>query len=424
VELFKLWVPVVEYGADKGIGAYMRNNPLLLVAAAVVLLSSPGCKSTGNGGPDAGKDGYRGESGMPEAGGDARLQSPFSYNGEMCESLGLPLSAVTSHVDVTMELLDLYAERLQAEGFEVFRGPEKPDLPEPEAFPDVISQPADVRIRDVMYNGDYHYHPDIHGDADVHGEDSLAQPDRVEQPDVATEPEWTGGEYLIARTQLSDLVFVLETGTIGAASWCPAHSLGQIRRLDYALAEAVRLWADTNVASYDYVKETDVWSLPNAYYTAVEANFQRTYMNESLDSKEAHTGKLSVSGKPVMTAFGIYGHADAPSAVGDRVGMDLLQIGQAVVEENYSDTLTGQVVQMWNITNFVGEGENSILVDGFVSDAGLDWQVGVYHFFAEVIFPETVHGSFVMHLQGAPPGKLLSSKPIETLVLPPLAPLF
>jgi hypothetical protein len=33
-------------------------------------------------------------------------------------------------------------------------------------------------------------------------------------------------------------------------------------------------------------------------------------------------------------------------------------------------------------------------------------------------------GSFVLNLQGSPPGKLMVSKDVSEMVLPPLAPLF
>jgi len=379
---------------------------VLAVSAAVHCSKS---KKKSDVGPATGEgvysDGYRPGDDDTD---DGRPRSPaFRFNGDICKIHGSPRSAVTSKVEVTPELLDALAVRLEEEGYQVYRWPDS-TMAADGAPGDVTEQVADLVTRESVG-----YWEDGSEDA------PLVPPvdDVVSGPDLPPSPQWTGGEYLVASTQLSDLLFVVESGTIGVASWCPAHSLGQIRRLDYALADALGFWAE--LVGLDYASETDIWSQPVAYHTTVGSSYQRSYMNESLDMNEPHGGQLSVSGKPVMAGFVLYGHADAPSAVGDVVGVDLLQLNQAVIAENDTVTVTGQVVRLWDLTPFAGEGENVIMVDPSISDASINWQVGVYHFFAETIFPETLKGSLVLNLQGSPPGKLLVSREISILEIPP-----
>lgn len=397
----------------------MRLKVVLILA--VVLMA--GCGDSGDKEkgdalmPDA--DGYVGPDGATgkDGRGPGRNQSPaFSYNGEICKIGPTPQSAVTGKLEVSNEMLDFFAARLEEEGFEIYRGPEEPIDPSSGELEDVVSPVADIGARDVSY-----WDTGAPDPSDLTTTDGFVS-DLPGLEDVIEEPVWTGGQYVIARTPLSDLIYVLESGVIGVASWCPAHSLGQIRRLDYTLADAIRIWGQS--AGYDYTKETKGWAMPVSYYTTVAGTYQRSYMNDSLDMNEPHSGQLSISGLPLMTGFALYGHADSPSQVGDVVGVDMLQIGQTVIAENDTVTVSGQVVRLWDITQLAGEGENPIIVDPFVSDASINWQVGVYYFFADAIFPESVHGSFVLNLQGSPPGKLLLSKTTDGLVVPPTAPLF
>jgi hypothetical protein len=384
------------------------KKPISVAAILWLVLALAACGSDGKGKADVAGDLPHGAD-TPGNEPDSRVapNSPaFTYNGDVCKIGPAPLSAVTSKVDAGIPLMDAFAARLIEEGYDVYRGPENPVEPPPAG--DVTPGTADVQTRDVSVPTDVFYGPP----------DTLADI----LPDLSDEPGWEGGQYLVARTPLSDLIFLLESGTIGVVSWCPAHSLGQIRRLDFTLADAVRLFGD--VAAYDYANETERWTLPVAYYTAVEGTYQRSYMNGSLAIGDPHDGQLSISGKPVMAGFVLYGHADAPSQAGDEVGMDLLQVGPKVLAENESDTVTGQVVRLWDFSSLAGEGELPVIVDAFVSDTTTDWLVGVYYIFADAVFPDTAHGSFVLTLQGAPPGKLMVSKDISTLLIPPLAPLF
>jgi hypothetical protein len=341
--------------------------------------------------------------------GSSNNSPAFNYNGEVCKIGPMPQSAVISKVEAGTDRLDAFAARLADEGYDVHRGPEATVIADPGG--DILQTPGDIVTRETV-------------DSLPELTDAVSVLDLLVEDiaDVVQEPAWTGGEYLIARTPLSDLIFVLDDGTIGVVSWCPAYSLGQIRRLDYTLADAIRFFGD--IAAYDYATETNKWTQPVTYYTAKAGMYQRSYMNDSLSVDEKHDGQVSITGKPMMAGFALYGHADAPSQVGDVVGMDLLQVGQKVLAENDTVTVTGQVVRLWDFSPLAGEGEVPVVVDAYVSDESIDWQVGVYSFFADVIFPESANGSFVLSLQGAPPGKLMVSKAVGTLVLPPLSPLF
>jgi hypothetical protein len=350
-------------------------------------------------------------------GADTHNQVPvsFSNNVDLCKITETPLSAVTSQVDVTPELLQAFASRLQEEGYDVFAGPEVPVVADPVVTSD-IGAGLDLRDRETVSP------PDVQDDGV--GDDAVNPPWPDVAPDLDVPPVWTGGPYVIARTPLADMIYVTSEGVLGVVSWCPVQTLGQIRRLDYALADAFRLWGD--VAVFDYTAETEGWTRPMAYYTKVEGTFQRSYMSDSLEADDPHEGVISISGKPVMAAIALYGHADVPSQAGDLVGMDMLQVGQKVIAEADVDISTGQASFMWNITPFAGEGELPVVIDAAVRDPGLEWEVGLYSIFADAVFPESVHGSFVMNLQGAPPGKLLRSKLLADLLvhLPPFEPLF
>jgi len=312
---------------------------------------------------------------------------------------------VTTKVGASVETLDQYAALLKDKGYEVVRGPVQAPLPVDEDPAGDVSMPSDIPA----------------GSEDVANMPDIVFPEDLVE-DTGSGSAWAGGEYLVALTPLSDLIFVSEDGVMGVASWCAAHNLGQIRRLDYTLADAVNMWAELN--GWDFAAETKKWVDPVAYYTTVAGTYQRSYANDSLDLNESHAGQLSLGGQPTMAGFALYGHADAPSSVGDVVGMDLLQVNQSVIAENDTVTATAQVVRLWDIGDFVGEGENSVVVDPFVQDASINFVVGVYTLFADAVFPDKVSGSLVLTLQGAPPGELVVSKGIDSLMLPPTAPLF
>lgn len=392
----------------------MKKITLVLSLAVLgMLLAACGSKSNGSA---ADVDSSDGKVDLRYALDGARIKpetkqpdnSPaFTYNGEVCKIGPVPQSAVIGKVEAGKDRLDAFAQRLVEEGYDVYRGPEQTVIADP-VVGDAISEQPDIKTREVP------------GDAGVVVDVVWPMEEVVE--DIVEAPVWTGGEYLIARTPLSDLIFVLADGTLGVVSWCPANSLGQMRRLDYALGDAVRMFGD--IAAYDYATETDKWIMPVAYYTATAGTYQRSYMNESLSIDERHDGQVSISGNPIMAGFVLYGHADTPSQVGDVVGVDLLQVGQKVLAENDTVTVTGQVVRLWDFTPLAGDGEIPVIVDAFVSDESINWQVGVYRFFADVVFPASISGSFVLNLQGSPPGKLVVSKAIDGMLLPPLAPLF
>lgn len=392
----------------------MRRTTSTILTAGLALLLA-GCSSGGKSDGDVDTSGEPQEVRYAPDGATIKpdTKNPqnslaFTYNGEVCKIGPAPRSGVIGKVEAGTDRLDAFAQRLKDEGYDVFRGPEQPVIADG-VVGDAVTEPPDIKTRESFSLEDVYQ-------ADV----SWPVEEIVEE--VIEAPVWTGGEYLIARTPLSDLIFVLNDGTIGVVSWCPANSLGQVRRLDYTLADAIRLFGD--IAAYDYATETDKWTLPVAYYTATAGAYQRSYMNESLTIDERHDGQVAITGKPLMAGFALYGHADSPSQDGDVVGVDLLQVGQKVLAENDTVTVTGQVVRLWDFTPLAGEGEIAVVVDAYVSDESIDWQVGVYRFFADVVFPESVIGSFVLNLQGSPPGKMVVSKDIDDIVLPPLAPLF
>ncbi|MBT3193098.1 MAG: hypothetical protein HN341_11140, partial [Verrucomicrobia bacterium] len=328
----------------------MKRIPLIICAVSLGLwLAACGSSSNGKSDADSSSDAsdlrYAPDGAQIKPDTNQPRNSPaFTYNGEVCKIGPVPQSGVTGKVEAGADRLDAFAQRLKDEGYDVYRGPEQTVIAEP-VIGDVVTEPPDIMTRESM------------GMPDVSWYDEYTFEEIVEE--IVETPVWDGGEYLIARTPLSDLIFVLADGTIGVVSWCPAHSLGQIRRLDYTLADAIRMFGD--IAAYDYATETEKWTMPVAYYTGKAGSYQRSYMNDSLTIDERHDGQVSITGKPIMAGFALFGHADAPSQVGDVVGVDLLQVGQKVLAENDTVTVTGQVVRLWDFTPLAGEGEIPVI---------------------------------------------------------------
>jgi len=385
------------------------NARMLFVGLGLSFLLAS-CSSGSNGCPGAGDGRGRGDFEVGDrdleletrSDSESYVSRGFRYNPAVCSANGAPASAAVTGVEATVELLDQFAALLEEEGFKVYRGPEPEPEPEPAEPGSDVPGPADAGIPfEVMEE------PDV-----VSTE--------VEVPDEITEPGgWQGGQYVVALTPSGDVLFAAENGILGVASWCPAENLGQVRRLDYGLADAVILWS--SLVGWDYVAETKNWVFPDAIYTQAAGGYHRTYMNQSLSLPETHAGQLSVSGLPEMAGFGLFGHADAPSPQGDQVGVELLQVGLTVLVESYTEIVHEQATLVWDATPHVGEGDNPVTVDLMLaSEKWESLETGFYTFFADAVFPANLNGSLVLSLQGAPPGKLLVSKDIDELEMPPI----
>ncbi|MSP92581.1 MAG: hypothetical protein EXR79_12400 [Myxococcales bacterium] len=212
---------------------------------------------------------------------------------------------------------------------------------------------------------------------------------------------------------LHDTVFAFANGTLVAASRCPLDRLGQVRRLDLALAQAVQVWAQ--VASADWKVAAARWSLPTAIYGEHPGAYQRRYLPDTADLNKAQQGTLSLSAA-APAVFALYGQTDAPSAAGDVITLDALEIGTTKVAGPAKHAVQGPVALAWSLGTLPA-GESSWAVKLLVADAGLEWKVGSYRGFVDALLPNG-KGALAWTVQGALPGPARVERDVAELGLP------
>ncbi len=222
--------------------------------------------------------------------------------------------------------------------------------------------------------------------------------------------------YVVGRDKLQDAVFLLENGDLVVASACPIDGLDQIRRLDWSLAAAIDVLAAAK-GGIAYADKVALWALPTAWYSGKAGIYQRQLLHPALDLNKPHDGTLSCTVGPIAAGFGLIGHADVPSAVGDVVGVETLSVAGVVIAQAETIKTTGPVALFWPLAGLV-DGAVSWHVDLMVADASVKWDVGVYRPFVEALFPPAATAALVVSLQGAPPGESRVSRSIAELVLP------
>jgi hypothetical protein len=217
---------------------------------------------------------------------------------------------------------------------------------------------------------------------------------------------------------LGDRVFLLANGDLAVASYCTLDDLGQVRRLDYALAAASQVLASLQT-QLDYVAVTRRWAQPTAWYTQRAGQYWRQYLPESIDLNQQQTGQFTFSSAPIGAGFGLYGHADIPSKNGDMVGIDTLTVDGKSATVKTKITSTAQVALAWDMLPFVGAGEHDWTARLFVADASIEWKIGFYLAFFEALYPSEAKGpTFSVTQQGSLPGTVKVSRALTEIDLP------
>ncbi|NUN13196.1 MAG: hypothetical protein HUU55_06120 [Myxococcales bacterium] len=353
--------------------------------------------------------------------------SGFLTNPNFCATATGFHSAVVAVGIAQPEDISAFAAELVANGYAVIHHlPDSPIPPE-----DVVS--SDTVVADTAENGDVVPTADAAappaldaGPGDVSSAGDMTSVDAVVVPDDVVEPDagevvWPGediwGEYVVVVSPLGDVTYLLSNGDMVVASACPLDSLGQIRRLDFALAKAVQVLS--KVQGTDYAEETRRWAVPTAYYGDTAGGYWREYFNESLDLNKVQSGVLSCSTTPLAGAFGIYGRADSPSLVGDVIGVESLTVGGITIVQDQKQTSSGEVAMVWNLMPHIGAGEVTWSVDLLVSDASVGFNVGKYYPFIDVLFSSEKQAALIVNIQGTLPGANRTSRAISELTLPP-----
>lgn len=266
------------------------------------------------------------------------------------------------------------------------------------------------------------YHALYHGGADAGTADAGAEPDAGATDDAAGADTAQAGPpaddrvYVAGMDPRNDGVFLLPTGDLLVTSACPLDRLGQVRRLDFALAAAARVLTAIDHPG-DWHLETDRWTRPAMFYGARAGQYWRQYLSDSTDLQKPLQGTLALAARPDALAFGLYGHADVPSSVGDVVRMNALTVGgkKLAVGETWPVHDVASVV--WDLAAVLGVGDVPFTADLLVADASVEWNVGVYRVFFEALFPDGPAGLGVA-TQGPLPGALRISHAITELDLP------
>jgi len=363
--------------------------------------------------------------------------SGFSVNPTICSSTGGYRSAIVVMGGASPAPPQAYAKALGAEGYTVvYRAPAKAG---DDASEDASSEPSDggdatgfgggpldevVSGDGTSELGDGASADDATADDATAGDAAAGAGDAVASDASSDAPAGDAGPalppvptvYTAGADALGDVVVLLEDGSLWVASACELDAFAQVRRLDFALAEASRVLAQ--VTGEDYKVETARWARPTAWYGAKAGTFRRQYLGDGVPFNKSLTGTIAMAASPDDVAFGLYGHADTPSQVGDVVGVDTLVVGGTKIAGAEKVTVTGRAALAWGLVPHVGKGETPWTVNVFIADASLDWSVGVYFPFVDALFPAGAQGSLAVSLQGSLPGQTRVSKAIADIALP------
>lgn len=298
-------------------------------------------------------------------------------------------------------------------------------------------------LRDADYKAAFHPGSAAKAGADAGGADASGKADSAGEapaPDASADPptlDATSGNdatdaaaadagspplkgdprvYAAGLDLRSDAVFLMASGELLVASACPLDRLGQVRRLDYALAAAARILTAVDHPG-DWKLETQRWTRPDAFYGNPAGTYVRHYLGDATDLQKPLQGAISLAATPLGLAFGIYGHADAPSKVGDVVRMNLLTVAGKKLATGETWPVHDVAALVWDLADAVAAGELPFTADLLVADASVEWNVGMYRSFFEALFAKPGAGMGVS-LQGALPGTLRVSRDVKELDLP------
>lgn len=244
----------------------------------------------------------------------------------------------------------------------------------------------------------------------------------------AKRPGWmtaTSRDFAVGVDARGDGVVVLGSGEVYVVSGCPLDGLGQVHRLDLALAAAWTLLVELQPPS-DVPAAVRGWTRPAAWYGDSSVTYLRQYLADGLDLNGAQSGGLALSVAPKGAGFGIYGAANAGGA-GDVVGIEVLRLGDAEVASHDKRVVKGPGALVWDVGEFVGAGETAVELDLLIADTSVRWKIGVWDAFFEAFFggddgkatePAVTPPVLAVQLLGALPGRAQGSRLLGALELP------
>jgi hypothetical protein len=119
----------------------------------------------------------------------------------------------------------------------------------------------------------------------------------------------------------------------------------------------------------------------------------------------------------VQAVFALYGQTDAPSAQGDVITLDSLTVAGKSVAAAQKHTVQGPVVLAWSLLPTLQAGEQEWGLKMLIADAGLEWKIGQYRAFVEVLQPDP-KAAFGLTVQGALPGMVKTAREMDEIKLP------
>ncbi len=219
---------------------------------------------------------------------------------------------------------------------------------------------------------------------------------------------------MAARDERGDWVVLLPNGAVAVASACPLGSLGQVHRLDEALARALRAMATVSGESGAVL--TLRWAWPTAIY-GEGGRYWRQALGEGLDLNAPTNGVLGLGGDAAL-GFVLAGASHPGSDAGDVVGIDSLSLGGAVVVEQDKRIVRGSAALRWELPAQPAGQEIDVALDMTVADASLRWQVGTWLPYVEALFTQAEGANLSVSLQGSLGGALRVTQPIAAAPLP------
>lgn len=217
------------------------------------------------------------------------------------------------------------------------------------------------------------------------------------------------------RDERGDWAIVERTGALTVASSCAVAGLGQVHRLDEALARLANLVAPLTGESPVVV--TRRWTWPTAVYEGGGGRYWRQAAGEGLDLNAPTDGALGI-GAPAALGFVLAGASDPGTDAGDVVGIDELAVAGATVVEQDKRVVRGAAALRWPMPALEPGDEVTVRVDLTVADATLRWKVGAWLPYVEALFGSADGAGLSFSLQGSLPGAVKVSQPVSAAGLP------
>ena len=219
---------------------------------------------------------------------------------------------------------------------------------------------------------------------------------------------------IAAVDERGDLVVVTAGGDLAVASSCALDGLGQVHRLDDALARLATATRGTTAATHTLA--TRAWVLPVGIFGA--GRYWRQALPAGLDLNAATDGTLAVTADAQL-GFVFAGASHPDGAEGDVVGVQSLSLdGQSLIADD-TRIVQGPAALRWQLPDQVA-GSASVALQLLVTDASLRWQVGTWVPYVEAYFPGDSQDapSLAFTVQGGLPGVIRVARAMTEVDLP------